>query len=184
MMDEVLAIRRNLNTTWDDLYGLLRTVKGMVIEKYGPKPQLWPRSVYGPLAGILDGVYHHPEFQAWARFTSKLRNRVACWFLQMPIRNRPGYNDFLLLRWALLGDEATAVELTERAKRQDSIGCTLCWALRSLCQQYPEFRARFIGTFPKANPEHMVKDAPKGSDLETVRRRAEWIDKTRAGESL
>jgi hypothetical protein len=183
MMDQVLAFRRNPNPTWDDVCDLLGETKTMIVEAFGLNPRYWPRSAFGPLGGVLDGVYKHPVFQKEAAFREKLRNRFAVWlFLHVAgVKRRPGYNDFLLVRWALLGDEPTAVELTQRATREDSIGCTLCWALRSLCEQYPEFRVRFIGAFPKAKPAHMLRDAPAGSDMKAVLRRAEWIDKARVG---
>jgi len=178
MMDQLLAVRRNPNATFGDVAELIPTGFKMLYMAFGHR---WPRSTWGPIAGVLDGVRKHPEFYAWARRRSLIGNGIAVWFILhvAGVKKRPGYNDFLITRWALLGDEATALELIQRSKRADSIGCTLCWALASLARQYPEFAERFGGLIPKANPADMVKDAPAGVDKAQVLRRAEWIDAQR-----
>ncbi len=182
LMDRVMEVRRNPNATYRDVQGLVRMALEEFQTHFGP-PGHWPRSAYGPLGGLLDGVYHHPEWHAWARWLPLLFNPFAVWVILnvMGVKKRPGYNDFLIMRWALLGDEESAQILLKQTTRQDSAGCTACWALRSLCQQYPEFQARFGGLIPKAIPAHMLKDAPASSDPADVLRRAEWIDKTRLG---
>ena len=180
-MDQILAVRRNPNATFDDVAGLVPAGMKLLAATFGPDVRRWPRSTWGPLAGLFDGVCKHPEFHAWARWRSLIGKRIAVWFILhvAGVKKWPGYNDFLLTRWALLGDEETALELIKRSKRPDSIGCTLCWALRSLVRQYPEFAQRFDGLIPKANPADMLKDAPAGVDKAQVLRRSEWIDAQR-----
>ncbi len=165
MMDQVLAVRRNPQATFHDVAELLPAAMKVLSSIYGTAVQRWPRSAWGPLAGLIDGVRKHPEFHAWARFRSMIGKAICVWFVLhvMGVKKRPGYNDFLISRWALLGDEPTALEMIERSKREDEIGCTICWALRSLSSQYPEFRERFEGEIPKANPEHMLKNAPRSA---------------------
>jgi hypothetical protein len=177
MMDQVLAVRRNPHATFDDLAKLGPIALKMIRERFGENPRRWPISVYGPLAGLLDGVRKHPEYHAWARRRSLMLKGIVVWAILniMGVKKRPGYNDFLLTRWTLLGDEQTALELIERSKREDSIGVTACWALRSLSSQYPEFHDRFYGHIPAPHVEDMLKDAPKGSDPEAVLRRSRQV---------
>lgn len=182
LMDRIFEVRRNPAATYEDVRGLLGFALDQFQAHFGP-PANWRRPVYGPLAGLVDGVRNHPEWHAWARRRSIIMLGFMVWFVKyvLGVKKRPGYNDFLIMRWALLGDEETARTLLNQTKREDSVGCTACWALRSLCQQYPEFQERFGGLIPKANPEDMLKDAPASSDPADVLRRAQWIDKTRLG---
>lgn len=183
MMDEVLAVRRNPEASFKDVVALPKIAFEMVQQRYGTNVGHWPISVFGPLGGLFDGVRKHPEFHAWARRRSLVLYGLFVWLILhvIGVKRRTGYNDFLLVRWGLLGDEPTALELIERSKRADEVGCTLCWALRSLSDQYPEFRARFDGLIPKANPEHMLKNAPPGPDSEAILARARMLDREKGG---
>ena len=175
-MDDIMAVRRNPNATYEQVRALYTAAINMFKEQYGPKISIWPRSALGPLGGLLDGMYQHDEYYGLAPLRALIANRIVVWSILGLIKKRPGHNDFLLVRWALNGDEKTALELITRSKRKDSIGCTLCWALRSLCLQYPEFRERFDGLIPRANPDHMLKDAPKDQDPEAVLARSRELD--------
>ena len=166
MMDQVLAVGKNPDATYEDLCALKSSAFAIAEATYGPSMARWPISAWGPLAGVMDGMFRHDEYYAWARRSALIVNRALVWWILrvMGVKKRPGYNDFLLVRWALNRDEETALELIERSRRADSIGCSLCWALGSLCQQYPEFAARFNGFFPQAQPEHMLNDLPRDAD--------------------
>jgi hypothetical protein len=182
MMDEVLAVRRNPGATFEDVVALATEAQSMMVAMHGD-PRRWPIAIFGPLGGLIDGMRKHPEYHRWARRRNLIFFQLLVWFILygVGVKKRPGYNDFLLVRWALLGDEETALELIERSKRDDSVGCTLCWALRSLCKQYPEFEDRFGGIVPRANPEHMLRDAPASADPEAILQRSRWLDAQHQG---
>lgn len=180
-MNSIIAVRRNPAATFEDVAQLGKLALEYMQQAFGP-PRHWPRSTWGPYAGLLGAMCDHPEYHAWARTSGLISKRIVVWLILnvFGVKKRPGYNDYLIIRWMLLGDEETAQTILNQAKREDSAGCTACWALRSLCQQYPEFQERFGGLIPKANPADMLKDAPPDADPDTVLRRAEWIDKLRA----
>lgn len=160
MMDQVLAAGGNPTATYEDLCALKSSAFAIAENTYGKPVTRWPLSAWGPLAGLMDGMYRHNEYYAYARRSALIVNRLLVWWILriMGVEKRQGYNDFLLVRWALNRDEETAIELLERARREDSIGATACWALRSLSQQYPEFAARFDGHIPQPQAVHILED--------------------------
>src|SRR6266404_3046432 len=165
IMARVLRVGNDRNAGYEELQDLFRSAIDELKTLFGP-PRRWPRSVMGPLLGLMDGMYRHDDWYGYAPRRALFFNRwsVLGGLLFFRLKKRAGYNDFLLTRWALLRDEETACELIERSKRADSVGCTLCWALRSLGVQYMEFFERFAEHIPNPNPEHMLKDMPRGAD--------------------
>lgn len=152
MMDKLLASRNDPRLV-PPLYR--EAIDGM-LETRGPAMQ-WGIGALGPLAGVADGIRKRPGLKI------SLKNRIfyalaVKWVLYVTgVRKRPGYNDFLICRWAILNDEESAELLIARSKRHDNVGCTACWALNSLSQQFLEFKERFSGRIEAPNPLDMLR---------------------------
>lgn len=152
MIDKLLASRSDPKLV-PPLYK--EAVNGM-LETRGTAMQ-WGIAALGPIAGVADGIRKRTGLKI------SLKNRIfyalaVKWVLYVAgVKKRPGYNDFLICRWAILNDEESAELLIERSKRHDNVGATACWALNSLSQQFQEFNERFPGRVEAPNPLDMLR---------------------------